>query len=115
MVGGCYQIGNEESTADSNLSARFMKTVVGFCPSIVNPGDGVEGLHIIRHGVGLRPVRRDGPRIEKEYVKCDSDGVVATVIHCYGHGGFGYQTSWASGEEVVKLVQEASCPAKAKI
>lgn len=76
-----------------------MKNVVDLCPSIVKPGQGIEGLKIIRHGVGLRPMRRDGPRIEL-------DDKNKTVIHCYGHGSYGYQTSWASAERVVKLVRE---------
>lgn len=77
-----------------------MKNVVDLCPSIVKPGQGVEGLKIIRHGVGLRPMRQDGPRIE---VDDRSTG----VIHCYGHGSYGYQTSWASAEMVVKLISES--------
>lgn len=74
-----------------------MKTVVELCPSIVKPGQGVEALKIIRHGVGLRPMRRDGPRIE-------FDEKSSAVIHCYGHGSYGYQTSWASAEMVVNLI-----------
>ncbi|KAJ5126584.1 hypothetical protein N7448_007363 [Penicillium atrosanguineum] len=86
--------------ADFNLASQFMKNVVDLCPSIVKPGQGVEGLKIIRHAVGLRPMRQDGPRIE---VDDESMG----VIHCYGHGSYGYQTSWASAEMVVKLVGES--------
>ncbi|KAJ5204989.1 uncharacterized protein N7498_005868 [Penicillium cinerascens] len=99
ILGGCFQTDNVESTADFNLASQFMKTVVDLCPSIVKPGQGIEGLKIIRHGVGLRPMRRDGPRIEL-------DDQNKTIIHCYGHGSYGYQTSWASAERVVKLVRE---------
>jgi glycine/D-amino acid oxidase-like deaminating enzyme len=98
ILGGCFQTDNVESTPDFNLASQFMKTVVELCPSIVKPGQGVEALKIIRHGVGLRPMRRDGPRIE-------FDEKSSTVIHCYGHGSYGYQTSWASAEIVVKLIE----------
>ncbi|KAJ5146785.1 hypothetical protein N7526_000137 [Penicillium atrosanguineum] len=100
ILGGCFQKDNFESSADFNLASQFMKNVVDLCPSIVKPGQGVEGLKIIRHAVGLRPMRQDGPRIE---VDDESMG----VIHCYGHGSYGYQTSWASAEMVVKLVGES--------
>ncbi len=58
-------------------------------------------LSIIRHGVGLRPVREDGPRIEKEQIRN------VWVVHNYGHGGYGYQTSYGTAKAAVKLVEEA--------
>jgi D-amino-acid oxidase len=60
----------------------------------------VEALYIIRHGVGLRPVREGGVRIEKEVI----DGT--WVVHNYGHAGWGYQGSYGCAERVVELVDE---------
>ncbi|KAJ5676568.1 uncharacterized protein N7477_002201 [Penicillium maclennaniae] len=100
ILGGSFQKNNSESSLDFNLAIQFMKNVIDLCPSIVKPGQGVEGLKIIRHGVGLRPMRQDGPRIE-------FDDKCMGVIHCYGHGSYGYQTSWASAEMVVKLISES--------
>lgn len=84
-----------------------MKRCIAICPSLTSPSaggipgkTGVDALSIIRHGVGLRPVREGGPRVEREDVK----GV--TVVHCYGHGGAGYQASWGSCFEAVRLVGE---------
>lgn len=68
------------------------------CPKLAN-GGGVEKLEVVRHNVGLRPVRNGGIRLERERI----GGV--DVIHAYGHGGYGYQTSWACTEEVVRLAQ----------
>lgn len=99
VVGGCFQKENSESTADLNLATRFIKTVLDFCPSIVKPGEGIEGLKIIRYGVGLRPMRPDGPRIQV-------DAKDKTIIHCYGHGSYGYQTSWGSAKRVAELLEE---------
>jgi hypothetical protein len=59
-----------------------MKRCVELVPGLTN-GKGVEALSIVRHGVGLRPVRIGGVRLEKEEI-----GHVWTV-HNYGHGGFG--------------------------
>jgi len=83
-----------------------MKRCVDLCPSLTD-GGGIEKLSIIRHGVGLRPVREDGPRVEKDVI----EGV--KVVHQYGHGGFGYQSSYGSADAARKLVKQAlSCHAK---
>jgi len=84
LLGGSYQKGIWDSAIDPNLAVRIMKRAVQLCPSLTG-GKGIEHLSIIRHGVGLRPVRNGGTRIEKERV----NGV--WVVHNYGHGGYGYQ------------------------
>lgn len=78
-----------------------MKRCIELCPSLVGEGQGIEGLSIIRHGVGLRPLREGGPRCEKE--KFDD----FWVVHNYGHAGYGYQTSYGSAIEAVELVEQA--------
>ena len=96
ILGGSYQKGNWESQPDPNLAMRIMKRAVDLCPQLT-AGAGVESLDIIRHGVGLRPLRTAGARIEKESIK----GV--WVIHNYGHGGYGYQSSYGCAQKVVQL------------
>lgn len=83
VLGGSYQKNNWESQVDPNLAIRIMKRAIELCPSLVKPGQGIESLDVIRHGVGLRPVRIGGTRIERETI----DGV--KVVHNYGAGGFG--------------------------
>lgn len=77
-----------------------MKRAVAVRPELVAEGQGIEGLDIIRHGVGLRPLRDEGPRIEADKV----DGV--SIVHNYGHGGFGYQASFGCADATVKLVND---------
>ena len=82
-----------------------MKRTVALCPDLVGKDAngnrrGVEALDIIRHGVGLRPLRKDGIRLEKEKV----GGV--WVVHNYGHAGYGYQLSYGCAGEAVGLVEE---------
>ena len=98
-MGGCYQIGNWESQPDPNLAIRIMKRAVEICPALTN-GKGIEHLSIVRHGVGLRPLRIGGTRIEKEKI------ADTWVIHNYGHGGYGYQSSYGCSQIVKKLLQE---------
>lgn len=97
ILGGCYQKGSWESQPDPNLAIRIMKRAVKMCPELTG-GKGIEHLDIIRHGVGLRPVREGGNRIEKETIGN------TTVVHNYGAGGAGYQCSYGCAQATVELV-----------
>lgn len=103
ILGGSYQKGNWESQVDPSLAVRIMKRAVEICPALTG-GKGIEHLDIIRHGVGLRPVREGGARIEKQRINN------VWVVHNYGHGGAGYQSSYGCAEAAVKLVKEALSP-----
>lgn len=99
ILGGTYQKGNWESQPCPNQALRIMKRAVELCPALTD-GKGIEALSVIRHGVGLRPLRLGGARLEKERV--DSNW----VVHNYGHGGWGYQGSYGCSENTVELVEE---------
>ncbi|KAJ5312340.1 hypothetical protein PENANT_c011G01453 [Penicillium antarcticum] len=100
ILGGSYQKNNWDATPDLSLANRIMARAIEIAPNLVEKGQGVKGLDIIRHGVGLRPLREGGPRIEKEKI----NGV--SVVHNYGHGGFGYQASFGCADTAVSLVKE---------
>lgn len=107
ILGGSYQVDNWESQPDPNLAIRIMKRAVKMCPELTN-GKGIEHLDIIRHGVGLRPVRRGGTRVEKERI-----GNV-WVVHNYGAGGAGYQSSYGCAQKAVDLI-EGACSNRARL
>jgi D-amino-acid oxidase len=44
-------------------------------------------------------MRENGPRVDKEKIR----GV--WTVHNYGHGGYGYQSSYGSAGAAVKLVE----------
>ncbi|KAI5363106.1 putative FAD dependent oxidoreductase, D-amino acid oxidase, D-amino-acid oxidase [Septoria linicola] len=106
VLGGCLQAGQWESQPDPNLATRIMKRAIALCPGLVPKGAGIEGLSVIRHGVGLRPMREGGIRVEKDVI-AGPDGRKTAVVHNYGHGGYGYQTSYGVAEVAVKLAEEA--------
>jgi D-amino-acid oxidase len=108
ILGGSYQKGNWESQVDPNLAVRIMKRAVKLCPALTG-GKGIEHLDIVRHGVGLRPLREGGTRIEKELI----DGV--WVVHNYGAGGAGYQSSYGCAQAAVSLIDEALGPRSSKL
>lgn len=103
ILGGCYQKGSWESQPDPNLAIRIMKRAVTICPELTG-GKGIEHLDVIRHGVGLRPVREGGTRIELESING------TPVCHNYGAGGAGYQSSYGCSQEAVKLIDQALHP-----
>jgi D-amino-acid oxidase len=98
IIGGCLQHGRWESQPDPNLAQRIMQRAVDFYPSLVPKTGAVTELSVIRHGVGLRPMRKDGPRVEAERIGGQ------WVVHNYGHAGYGYQSGWGSAWEAEKLV-----------
>lgn len=108
VLGGTYDKGNWDAIPDPNIAMRIMRRAVEVCPGLTG-GKGVEGLDIIRHGVGLRPAREGGVRIERERV----GGV--EVVHNYGHAGWGYQGSFGCAERVVELVGEIKGESKSKL
>jgi D-amino-acid oxidase len=101
VLGGCYQKDNWNTDVDSELSKRIAKRCIETHPQLLKgENERWGGLSIVREGVGLRPVREGGTRVERE-----KKGDV-WVVHNYGHGGTGYQSSYGCAEEAVKLVDE---------
>ncbi|OJJ01282.1 hypothetical protein ASPVEDRAFT_886333 [Aspergillus versicolor CBS 583.65] len=101
ILGGSYQKGSWESQPDPSLAVRIMERAVEVCPALAG-GKGIKGLDVIRHAVGLRPVREGGNRIEREQI----GGV--WVVHNYGAGGAGYQCSYGCAQAAVDLVDEVA-------
>ena len=105
VLGGSSKRHSWESQPDPNLAIRIMTRAVKLCPQLVPEGKGIEALSVVRHGVGLRPMRSNGIRVEKETIGINDDHQTA-VIHNYGHGGAGYQTSYSVAQIVVTLADE---------
>ncbi|KIM21924.1 hypothetical protein M408DRAFT_333181 [Serendipita vermifera MAFF 305830] len=91
-----------DPTVDMDLAKRIMQRAIEACPELVKPGEGIEGLDVIHHSVGFRPVRKGGPRIEVEELPGN-----LKIVHNYGAGGFGYQSSWGMASAAVQKVNMA--------
>lgn len=85
VLGGCREDNNWNGEVDEEFAKKIMQRCCALAPELGRPED----LKVIRHGVGLRPSRKGGPRMEVE--KSD-DGLL--VVHNYGASGAGYQASW---------------------
>ncbi|MDP3890095.1 FAD-dependent oxidoreductase [Nocardioides sp.] len=85
VVGGTDEEGDWSRTPSPETAARILERATALVPEL-------EGARILRHKVGLRPVR-PAVRLER----------VGDIVHCYGHGGAGVTLSWGCAEEVVAL------------
>lgn len=89
IIGGCFQVGNEDKIVDDALSDRILSRCKKYLPQY-----NWDNLEIVRKQVGFRPFRKGGYRIERE----------GRIIHCYGMGGAGYQSSWGCAQRVQDLI-----------
>jgi len=62
---------------------------------------------IVEEGCGLRPARRGGIRLESEWMSIPGQDRQLPVVYNYGHGGYGFQTSWGSAKAVLSMLEEA--------
>lgn len=68
----------------------------------VEPKGPIDDI-IIDHLVGFRPSRQGGSRLEREEVPLGGKRI--PVVHNYGHGGAGWQSSWGCATDVVSLLE----------
>ena len=86
IVGGTDDEGDWSRTPSPETAREILARAVRLVPEL-------EGAKVLRHKVGLRPVR-PAVRVERR----------GPVVHCYGHGGAGVTLSWGTADEVVGLV-----------
>jgi D-amino-acid oxidase len=86
VVGGTDIEGDWSRTPSPATAAEILVRGARLVPELRN-------ARVLRHQVGLRPVR-PAVRLER----------VGDVVHCYGHGGAGVTLSWGVADEVVALL-----------
>jgi len=116
ICGGCFQVGNWDLSPDYHLASRILENCYKL-DSALSDGKGVDAIQIISHNVGLRPSRKGGAKLELEMVRlpltnplkplsAKQESREVPVVHCYGIGPAGYQTSWGMAEDVLNLVKK---------
>ncbi|KAJ3038853.1 hypothetical protein HDV00_000259 [Rhizophlyctis rosea] len=100
ILGGTYQPNEWNLVPDPPTAEQIMQRCIVICPELVEEGGRPR---VLRHDVGLRPSRKGGVRLEVELFGVE-DGKVMPVVHDYGHGGYGYQSSWGCAASVFELV-----------
>ncbi|WVQ75285.1 hypothetical protein IAR50_004899 [Cryptococcus sp. DSM 104548] len=126
ILGGVFRAGDWSTGPDAAVAERILQDVWKVCPAL----DGKEGkgswrdIQIVSHNVGLRPCRRDGLRLELEHFslgagvkqgletlkgengKGAGSGRQVGVLHAYGIGPAGYQSSLGVAKEAGEKVGE---------
>ncbi|GAA5840399.1 hypothetical protein JCM5353_004392 [Sporobolomyces roseus] len=107
VLGGCAEQNNWDSKPRGDMSTRIKTRCLALCPDLLPPSKRENGtiadLEVVEEAVGLRPTREGGIRLEVEEI--EEAGRRLKVVHHYGHGGYGFQSSWGSAEAAVELVQ----------
>ncbi|KAJ3036291.1 hypothetical protein HDV00_002948 [Rhizophlyctis rosea] len=102
VLGGTYEANNSDLQPDETVTRRIIERCVALVPEVGNSAQEVE---VICSKVGLRPTRVGGVRLDYEDVVLEK-GKLAHLIHCYGHGGYGYQSSYGSALAVAQMVYD---------
>lgn len=82
------------------MSESSFNTPAGYLDDIYLKTPDLSDKNIIGYGVGVRPYRKSGVRIEPEYVK------EKLIIHNYGYGGSGLTLCWGGAKEAVSMLKE---------
>lgn len=99
ILGGTKEEGVWDETPDPQVTERILEYNSWQIPELLTGPDGE--FEVLSVQCGLRPGRRDGPRVEGEIVG------EKRVVHSYGHAGAGYQNSVGCARRVVALVGES--------
>ncbi len=94
ILGGCRLDNQWEGTVSLEFAEDIKRRCCALAPELGKPED----LRVIKHGLGLRPSRKGGARIERD------DRAGRRLVHNYGAGGAGYQASWGMAKEAVDLL-----------
>ncbi|PWZ02031.1 nucleotide-binding domain-containing protein [Testicularia cyperi] len=103
ILGGSFDIRQAVTTPNPKLAETILQECAKLVPEIVPKGGTWRDIPVISHNVGLRPARDGGARIELEQIK-SAQGRAFPVVHSYGIGPAGYQSSFGIAQEVADLV-----------
>ena len=95
VLGGSYEHHNTTLALDD---LQLADAIVERCADIV---PSIRRARILRHECGLRPYRTGGCRLERE----ERQNSACVLIHNYGHGGAGVQSSWGCAQHVIDIVR----------
>lgn len=101
------------------LLADEERRALDICPALAHPPHETGPVDVARlvtgEVVGFRPTRAGGIRLEAETVRIEREGEgeqgqgpveELTVVHNYGHGGYGWQCAWGCAGEAARIVGE---------
>jgi D-amino-acid oxidase len=91
VLGGTFEPGRADTGPDPAEAAAIVERCVALVPRLA-------GCRIRGERIGLRPLRRGGPRVTAEPAAGGG-----RLVHAYGHGGAGMTLAWGCADEVAGL------------
>jgi D-amino-acid oxidase len=91
VLGGTYEPGRWDTVPDAGAREAILRRCTALVPELA-------GAVVLGEGVGLRPGRVGGPRVEAETLPGGG-----RLVHAYGHGGAGMTLAWGCADEVAGL------------
>ncbi|XP_015118253.1 D-aspartate oxidase [Diachasma alloeum] len=103
-IDGSCTLGGSRNYDSTRMSpcAHETRAIHERCTSLV---PSLKNAEVIESLVGLRPHRDGGVRVEIE--KISNGRRSATLVHNYGHGGYGVCTAPGTAKYAIKLAQDA--------
>ncbi|KAF9280311.1 hypothetical protein BGZ68_007322 [Mortierella alpina] len=115
VLGGSHEAYQNNESVSGVKTTHILKTIIERYPNILTPGSSIayaaspdllSKFDIVDQKVGFRPSRIGGVRVEVEHGR-NGSGQHVLIAHNYGHGGAGYQSSWGTAYDTLKLIQKA--------
>lgn len=118
ILGGTFQPRNWDTSLDMQIARGIFDRCAALAPCLKS-----NESRILKHNVGLRPGREEGPRVELERIALPLQSThdlmpwngnptsnrdheqSMLVVHAYGFGPAGFQRSWGAAEEVLELMK----------
>ncbi|KAG9300702.1 hypothetical protein G9A89_023500 [Geosiphon pyriformis] len=113
ILGGTYDQEDYSAKIDPAIADSIMKRCLATRPDLFPKND--QTLKVKRHSVGLRPCRKGGIRIEAEWIVSEKSLKEILICHNYGHGGYGYQSSYGAALSVIQLLELSLIGKKSKL
>lgn len=98
LLGGTFEVYNSNPIPHRITALKIFER----CKKYSKEFKDLSDFKVLRDGVGLRPCRIGGPKIDVESI-VGPNGNIVLLASNYGHGPSGYQSSWGSANRVVEL------------
>ncbi|KAM0792405.1 hypothetical protein ACM66B_005084 [Microbotryomycetes sp. NB124-2] len=119
VLGGSAHANETDPKPWSWLTEQIKRRCIELQPELLPPekrqGGSIDDLDVKELACGLRPTRKGGIRLEIDSKPLALGDKLVPLVHCYGHGGYGYQSSWATARVATELVHQALRAQKAHL
>ncbi|KAJ2443490.1 hypothetical protein GGF42_006611 [Coemansia sp. RSA 2424] len=117
VLGGSAEVGSWDEAEDRQITQQILLRAQELEPALLpasmlalDESERVRALqaNVAYVGVGFRPMRKNGVRLETQAYVHSTSSRPFTVVHCYGHAGYGYQSSLGFARRVLQMVEASA-------